>query len=124
MTIVAVPAGEPWALDLGAISGDSWLAFTYLVFVGSIVAFTAYAWLLRNVPISTVATYAYVNPVIAVFLGAVILSEHVSAATLAGMGIIVASVAFTMSVEGTERAPRKVPARWAKPTSAGTTANG
>ena len=127
MTIVAVPAGEPWALHLGGISADSWLAFVYLIFVGSIIAFTAYAWLLRNVPISTVATYAYVNPVIAVFLGAVILSEHVSAATLAGMVIVVASVAFTMRLEGTERKPRRVPARWASATSAtsaGRTANG
>jgi drug/metabolite transporter (DMT)-like permease len=129
MTLVAVPAGEPWALHLGDVSSDSWFAFAFLVVVGSIVAFTAYAWLLRNVPISTVATYAYVNPVIAVFLGAVILSEHVSSATLVGMGIIVASVAFTLRVEGTRRPeqppePRRVPARWAKATSAGRTANG
>jgi drug/metabolite transporter (DMT)-like permease len=131
MTAVAVPAGEPWALHLSAISGDAWLAFAYLVVVGSIVAFTTYAWLLRNVPISTVSTYAYVNPVIAVVLGAVILSEPVGAATLAGMAIIVASVAFTMRLEGTERRPEpvvaephRVPARWATETSAGRTANG
>ena len=80
--------------------------FAFLVFIGSIVAFSAYAWLLRNVAISTVATYAYVNPVIAVVLGAVILSEPVHAATLAGMAIIVASVAFTMRVEGTEHRSR------------------
>jgi drug/metabolite transporter (DMT)-like permease len=128
MTAVAVPAGEPWALHLGDISADSWLAFAFLVFIGSIVAFTAYAWLLRNVPISTVATYAYVNPVIAVVLGAVILSEPVSAAMLGGMAIVVASVAYTMRIEGTERAPqaqpRRVPARWATETSAGRTASG
>jgi drug/metabolite transporter (DMT)-like permease len=129
MTAVAIPAGEPWAVDLGAVSGDSWLAFGYLVVVGSIVAFTAYAWLLRNVPISTVSTYAYVNPVIAVALGAVILSEPITAATVAGTAIIVSSVAFTMRHEGTTRqaepAPvRRVPRRWATETSAGRTANG
>ena len=131
MTAIAVPAGEPWALDLGGISADSWLAYAFLVFIGSIVAFTAYAWLLRNVPISTVATYAYVNPVIAVVLGAVVLSEPVGAATLAGMAIIVASVAFTMRLEGTERQteppapePHRVPATWATETSAGRTASG
>jgi drug/metabolite transporter (DMT)-like permease len=129
MTAVAVPAGEPWALDLGAVSGDSWLAFAYLVVVGSVVAFTAYAWLLRNVPISTVSTYAYVNPVIAVALGAAILSEPITAATVAGAAIIVASVAFTMRYEGTGReadpAPvHRVPARWATETSAGRTASG
>jgi drug/metabolite transporter (DMT)-like permease len=128
MTAVAVPAGEPWALDLGGISGDSWLAYAFLVFVGSIVAFTAYAWLLRNVPISTVATYAYVNPVIAVVLGAIVLSEPVGVATIAGMAIIVASVAYTMRTEGTKRAPEpaahRVPAQWATETSAGRTASG
>jgi drug/metabolite transporter (DMT)-like permease len=128
MTAVSVPAGEPWALDLGGISADSWLAYAFLVFIGSIVAFTAYAWLLRNVPISTVATYAYVNPVIAVALGAAILSEPVGAATVAGMAIIVLSVAFTMRIEGTaqerETAPRRVPVRWATETSAGKTASG
>jgi len=103
MVVVAVPAGEPWAVDLGGVSGDSWIAFAYLVVVGSIVAFTAYAWLLRNVPISTVSTYAYVNPVIAVFLGWAILSEPVSAITIAATAIIVASVAVTMRQEGTGR---------------------
>jgi drug/metabolite transporter (DMT)-like permease len=103
MTLVGVVVGEPWDLDLGGVSGDSWLAFAYLVAVGSIVAFTAYAWLLRNVPISTVSTYAYVNPVIAVFLGWAILSEPVSALTVAATAIIVGSVALTMRHEGTGR---------------------
>ena len=68
---------------------------------------------------------------IAVVLGAVILSEPVHAATLAGMAIIVASVAYTMRVEGTERRsetaaaePHRVPPRWATETSAGRTASG
>ena len=101
MSAVAVVAGEPWALELENVSGDSWLAFAYLVLVGSVVAFTAYAWLLRNVPISTVSTYAYVNPVIAVFLGWLILSEPVSLNTVLATAIIVASVALTMREEGT-----------------------
>ncbi len=130
MTAVSIPAGEIGALDLGSVATGPWFAFVYLVFIGSIVAFTAYAWLLRNVPISTVATYAYVNPVIAVVLGAVILSEPVNAATVGGMAIIVASVAFIMRREGTARAPEppppphRVPERWATETSAGRTANG
>ncbi|HVE67127.1 MAG TPA: EamA family transporter [Solirubrobacteraceae bacterium] len=103
MSAAAVAVGEPWDLELGAVSGDSWIAFAYLVAIGSIVAFTAYAWLLRNVPISTVSTYAYVNPVIAVFLGWAILSEPVSPITIAATAIIVASVALTMREEGTGR---------------------
>jgi drug/metabolite transporter (DMT)-like permease len=110
MTVVAAIAGEPWSLDLGHVSGDSWLAFGYLVVVGSIVAFTAYAWLLRNVPISTVSTYAYVNPVIAVTLGWAILSEPVSLLTVVAAAIIVASVAITMRQEGTARRADPAPA--------------
>ena len=66
MLIVALPAGEYADLDLGRFSGDSWLALAYLTVVGGMLAYTAYTWLLQNAPISTVATYAYVNPVIAV----------------------------------------------------------
>ena len=57
------------------------------------MAFTAYAWLLQNVPISKVATYAYVNPLVAVLLGWALLSERLSVGTLAGAALIVASVA-------------------------------
>jgi drug/metabolite transporter (DMT)-like permease len=85
-------AGEGGDLDLGAFSTKSILAFAYLVVVGSIVAFSCYSWLLANAPISRVSTYAYVNPVIAVALGAVFLSEHVGLATIAGMALIIASV--------------------------------
>jgi len=70
------------------------LAFAYLVVAGSLVAFTAYVWLLQHAPVSKVATYAYVNPAIAIFLGWIILSERITATTLVGAVIIVASVAF------------------------------
>jgi drug/metabolite transporter (DMT)-like permease len=93
MTLAGLVAGEQHGLDPGAFSAKSVVAFAYLVLVGSIVAFSCYAWLLRNAPISQVATYAYVNPVIAVVLGAVILSEQVSWATALGSVLIVASVA-------------------------------
>jgi drug/metabolite transporter (DMT)-like permease len=83
-------AGE--TLDVGAFSAKSIAAFAYLVVVGSIVAFTAYSWLLTHAPISKVSTYAYVNPVIAVLLGAVFLSEDVAVATLAGMVLVLVSV--------------------------------
>src|SRR3954471_6835685 len=85
-------AGEGAEFDLSAFSAKSIAALAYLVVVGSIVAFSCYAWLLANAPISKVSTYAYVNPVIAVILGAVFLSERVAAATVAGMALVVASV--------------------------------
>jgi drug/metabolite transporter (DMT)-like permease len=75
------------------------LGLAYLVTFGSLLAFTAYAWLLQNAPVSKVSTYAYVNPVIAVALGWLFLSEPVSATTLLGAGIIVASVALVLRVE-------------------------
>jgi drug/metabolite transporter (DMT)-like permease len=73
------------------------------------VAFTAYAWLLQNVPLSKVATYAYVNPLVAVLLGWAILSEDLSVGTLAGAGLIVASVALIVTRESARPAPAPDP---------------
>ncbi|MDO9556309.1 MAG: EamA family transporter [Coriobacteriia bacterium] len=72
-------------------------ALAYLIIMGSCVAFTAFVWLLRNAPASKVMTYAYVNPVIAVFLGWLVLREPIDGWVLAGMAIIVAGVALTTS---------------------------
>ena len=99
MFLVGLAAGEAGDVDVSAFSGDSVIAFVYLVLIGSIVAFTAYTWLLRNVPISKVSTYAYVNPVIAVALGWAILDESLSGVALAGAAIIVASVASIVRLE-------------------------
>jgi drug/metabolite transporter (DMT)-like permease len=85
--------GELGGVHVGAFSGRSLAGFAYLIAVGSLVAFTAYVWLLQHAPISKVATYAYVNPVIAIFLGWAILSEHVTATIGIGAAIVVASVA-------------------------------
>jgi drug/metabolite transporter (DMT)-like permease len=67
-------------------------ALAYLIIFGSIVAFTAYSWLLRNVSTTLVATYAYVNPVVAVFLGWLIAHEPVTTSMLVAAVIIVGSV--------------------------------
>jgi drug/metabolite transporter (DMT)-like permease len=104
MVVVGVAVGEVAKLHLADIGADSWTAFIFLVFVGSIAAFTAYNWLLRHVAISTVATYAFVNPVIAVFLGWAILSEEITPFVVAGTVVIVASVAFVV-LSPAERAP-------------------
>jgi drug/metabolite transporter (DMT)-like permease len=74
------------------------------------VAFTAYAWLLQNVPISKVATYAYVNPLVAVLLGWALLSEELSVGTLAGAALIVASVATIVRRESRPAEPEPGPA--------------
>jgi len=101
MLVVGALSGE--RLDLAAYSADTWIAWGYLVVFGSMVAFSAYVWLLANAPIGLVATYAYVNPVVAVALGALILDEPITRAVLIGGGVIVASVAIVISVERVRR---------------------
>ena len=99
MTAVSLVAGEGGDVRWSAISAKSALAFAYLVVAGSLAAFTAYVWLLRHAPISQVSTYAYVNPIVAIALGAVVLGEQVTPLVAAGAGIIVASVAVTVRRE-------------------------
>ncbi|MEU8267500.1 EamA family transporter [Sphaerisporangium sp. NPDC049002] len=86
-------------LHPAAISGSSWLALAYLVLVGSLVGFTSYVWLLGNAPISLVSTYAYVNPVVAVILGVVVLSERVTTQMFTAGIVIVLGVAMVVSTE-------------------------
>jgi drug/metabolite transporter (DMT)-like permease len=82
------------------------VAWAYLVVFGSIVAFTAYSWLLGVAPVSQVSTYAYVNPVVAVLLGAVVAGEAVGPATLVGGAVTVLAVAVVVSEEGRRRRAR------------------
>jgi drug/metabolite transporter (DMT)-like permease len=95
-------------LHPGHYSADTWLAWGYLVVVGSVVAFSAYIWLLANAPIGLVATYAYVNPVVAVFLGWLILSEAVTSTVIVGGLLIIAAVAIVITVERPKK-PDDVP---------------
>jgi drug/metabolite transporter (DMT)-like permease len=76
--LAAAVTGEYGSLHVGAIGYRAWIAFAYLVVFGSMVAYTAYVWLLRNVRLSLVTTYAFVNPVVAVALGAIFLSESLT----------------------------------------------
>ena len=99
VSLAGVVAGEPWALDPSTFSTDSMLAWLYLTLVGSALAFTAYTWLLQNAPISRVATYAYVNPVVAIVLGYLILDEAVTGITAAGAAVIVLAVAVVVRGE-------------------------
>ncbi|MFJ9520047.1 EamA family transporter [Kitasatospora sp. NPDC101801] len=96
---VAALRGEPQALDLATVSTRSWVALAALVVFGSLVAFTAYAWLLQNAPLPLVATYAYVNPVVAVLLGWLILAEPLSWPIVLGGAIVVAAVCLVVRKE-------------------------
>jgi drug/metabolite transporter (DMT)-like permease len=89
-------AGEFGSLHLAEVSWRSWLALGYLIVVGSIVAFSAYGIAVRALPTTTVATYAYVNPVIAVLLGTLILNERLTPAMFAGGALIVGAVVLVV----------------------------
>ena len=98
--------GEAGDVHPGDWSGRSIFGLAYLITFGSLLAFTSYAWLLQNAPISKVSTYAYVNPVVAIALGWLILDEAITPVTLVGAGIIIASVALVVRVESGARARR------------------
>jgi drug/metabolite transporter (DMT)-like permease len=101
LVAIALAIGEPGRADPSKFSTASLVAMAYLVVFGSLVAFSAYTWLLQHAPVSVVATYAYVNPVVAVLLGAVFLSELVTPSMLIGASIIIAAVAFIVSRSAT-----------------------
>lgn len=96
MMLGAVVTGERFE---GSVSVRSWGALAYLVLIGSIVGFTAYVWLLGNASVSLVATHAYVNPVVAIFLGWLVLAEPVTPAIAIGGGIVVLSVVLVIGGE-------------------------
>jgi len=97
LAVVSVVSGEASGFHVSQVSLESWLGLAYLVVAGSLTAYTAYMWLLREVPTSLVGTYAYVNPVVAVMLGTVVLGEPLTWRTLVGGGVILASVALIVS---------------------------
>lgn len=105
MLLAGVARGETW--DLAEITARSWLAWGYLVVIGSVVAFSAYVWVLQAAPISLVATYAYVNPVVAVFLGWLVLAEPVTTVVVVSGAIVLASVAIVVRSERRTRAARQ-----------------
>lgn len=83
--------------DLAAVTWVSWLSLAYLIVFGAIVAFSAYVWLLRVVPAAKVATYAYVNPVVALILGWLLAGEDLNARTLIAAAVILGSVGLIVS---------------------------
>ncbi len=96
LLVLAAGTGEFSSLRLAEVSGRSWLALAYLIVVGSIVAFSAYGIAVRALPTATVATYAYVNPVIAVLLGSLILDERLTPAMIGGGVLIVGAVVLVV----------------------------
>ena len=100
LAVVGIAVGELGRIDTTRFSRASLLGLLYLIVFGSWIGFSAYLWLLRVARTSLVSTYAYVNPVVAVFLGWLFLGEAVTVRTLVAGGIVVAAVALIISAGG------------------------
>ncbi len=103
LAVAGLAKGETRAIHADTFSTKPVIAFVYLVLVGSLIAFSAYAWLLKNVRVSVVSTYAFVNPVIAVALGTVFLNEAIGWSTVAAGAAIVVAVVLIV----TARTPKQ-----------------
>lgn len=109
LLLVGTFAGEPAQIDLAAISSRSLLALLYLITFGALVGFTAYIWLLRVANPVLVSTYAYVNPIVAVGLGWLILNEPVTGRTLFAAAVILAGVALITAAQSRPKGPKEEP---------------
>jgi drug/metabolite transporter (DMT)-like permease len=100
LALLGLASGEAGRIDVTAISAESVAALAYLTVIGSLLAYSTYAWLLSVAPVSMIATYAYVNPVVAVLLGAFVLREPVTPRTILAGAIIIAAVALIITARG------------------------
>jgi drug/metabolite transporter (DMT)-like permease len=104
LTLLGVATGEPARVNVHAFSAASMLAWLYLTLFGALVGFTAYLWLMRVSTPARVSTYAFVNPVVAVFLGWIVLNEPVTPRTMIAAAMIVGAVAL-ITLASPARAP-------------------
>jgi drug/metabolite transporter (DMT)-like permease len=109
LVLLGTLTGEWGRLDLGGASALSLAGLAYLIVFGSLVAFSAYTWLLRVAPTPLVSTYAYVNPIVAMVLGHFLAGEELSARGLVAAAMVVGSVALITSLQ--PAASRSKPAR-------------
>ena len=100
LLIAALATGEFASFNIAAVTGRSWLGLVYLTSIGSLVGFTTYVWLLRVAPLPKVATYAYVNPIVAFVLAGLLLGETIEPRTALAGAVIVAGVALIVTARG------------------------
>jgi len=105
LVLGALALGEGGDLSGAAVSRASLAAWLYLVVAGSLIGFTAYAWLLRNAPISQVVTHQYVNPLVAIALGSLFLGESLDATTAVGAVVVIGAVFATVRSESRQPPP-------------------
>lgn len=113
LLLLGTLTGEWARLDLASVTPSAWLGLGYLVIFGSLVAFVAYTWLLKVAPTPLVATYAYVNPLVAIFVGNWLAHEPLTLRVLASALVIVSSVALVN--QGRKPPGRGAPASPARP---------
>jgi drug/metabolite transporter (DMT)-like permease len=99
MALIALARSEPAPWAVPDVPASAWLALGYLILAGSLVAFTAYIWLLHHAPISLVSTYAYVNPVIAIALGVLFAGEVLTGEVVLASVTVVVGVVLVVSFE-------------------------
>src|SRR5215472_315475 len=105
LLVASALLGEFRGFHPQAVSGSAWLALAYLTVAGSIVAFTAYTWLLHHESPTKVGTYAYVNPVVAVVIGYFLGGESISARTIVGTLLVLVSVVLITTIPVKETRP-------------------
>lgn len=110
LLVVSLPIGQFDGFTLAQVSGRSWLGFGYLVIFGSLVGFSSFVYLLRVTTPARVATYAYVNPVVAVLLGWLFAGEEIGFRVAVAAAVIVGAVAAITTFSGPVRRDEKEPA--------------
>ena len=110
LLLAGLLSGELARFDPAAVSRTSFFVWIYLIFFGSIIAFSAYIWLLKEVPATKATTYTYVNPVIAVILGWLILDETITPLTVLSSAIIILAVILIQTAK-TEELPTDEPSQ-------------
>lgn len=101
LMIAGAVSGE--RIDIASVTMSSWLGLLYLIVFGSLLAYTAFTWLVGHAPLSLVTTYAYVNPAVAVVLGVIVFGEVVSSDVVFGVLFVLGGVALVVSGERTRR---------------------
>ena len=111
LLLAALLHGDLMRFDAAAVSARSWLAFAYLIGAGSLVGFSTFVWLMKHSTPARVATYAYVNPIVAVFLGWLILDEPVTGRTVGASLVIVGAVVIITTRKARPAAPSGIQSR-------------
>ncbi len=106
LLVVGWAHGDVANFEVAAVTARSWAAFAYLIGVGSLVGFSTFVWLIKHATPARVSTYAYVNPIVAVFLGWLILAEPITPHTLVASGLIIAAVAIITTEKSRGKGPK------------------